>query len=89
MVTQPESKELFRDLEISPRVASPNGDGINDEVVAEFTVVLLSVSESVEMEVYDLSGRLIRRLMAQREASAGRYRIAWDGTDDYGLLAPP
>ena len=89
VVAQPESKELFRELNISPRVASPNGDGINDEVVAEFTVVLLGVSEAVEMEIYDLSGRLVRRLIDQREASAGRYRIAWDGTDDSGHLAPP
>ena len=89
VIAQPESRELFRDLDISPRVASPNGDGINDEVVAEFTVVLLGVSEAVEMEVYDLGGRLVRRLMAQREESAGRYRIAWDGTDDSGQLAPP
>ena len=89
VIAQPESRELFRDLDISPRVASPNGDGINDEVVVEFTVVLLGVSEAVEMEVYDLGGRLVRRLMTQREESAGRYRIAWDGTDDSGHLAPP
>ena len=89
VVALPESKELFREVNISPRVATPNGDGINDEVVAEFTVVLLGVSEAVEMEIYDLSGRLVRRLTDQREASAGRYRIAWDGTDDSGHLAPP
>ncbi len=89
VVAQPESKQLFRELNISPRVASPNGDGINDEIVAEFTVVLLGVSEAVEMEIYDLSGRLVRRLTAQREASAGRYRIDWDGLDESGKLAPP
>ena len=89
VVAQPESRVLFLDLNISPRVASPNGDGINDEVMVEFTVVLVGANQTVEMEIYDVSGRLVRRLTQRRETGAGRYQIAWDGTDDSGHLAPP
>ncbi len=89
VVAQPESRVLFWELNISPRVASPNGDGINDEVMVEFTLVLVGANQTVEMEIYDVSGRLVRRLTQRRETGAGRYRIAWDGTDDSGHLAPP
>ena len=89
VVAQPQSRVLFRDLDISPRVASPNGDGINDEVMVEFSVVLVGADQTVEVEFHDLSGRLVRRLTQHREVGAGRYQIAWDGTDDSGHLAPP
>ena len=89
VVAQPESKELFQGLKIEPRVATPNDDGINDELVAEFTVVLLGDNETVEMEIYDLSGHLVRRLSQSRVVSAGRYRMAWDGLDESDRLVPP
>jgi hypothetical protein len=89
VVAQPESKELFQGLSISPRVATPNGDGVNDELVAEFTVVLLGDNETVEMEIFDLSGHLVRQLTQNRVVSAGRYRMVWDGMDDNDRLVPP
>ena len=42
---------------------------MNDELVAEFTVVLLGNNETVEMEIFDLSGHLVRQLTQTREAS--------------------
>ena len=48
-------------------MATPNDDGINDEVVFEFAVVLAQTSRAVEMEIYDLSGRLVRRLTEERK----------------------
>lgn len=89
VVAQPKSRVLFRELNISPRVASPNGDGINDEVMVEFSVVLVGADQTVEVEIRDLSGRLVRRLTQRRDVGAGRYQIAWDGTDDSRHLAPP
>jgi hypothetical protein len=89
VVAQPQSKELFSELKIIPPVATPNDDGINDELVAEFTVVLLGDNETVEMEIFDLSGHLVRRLTQNRQVSSGRYRMAWDGLDEHGELAPP
>ena len=88
LVAQPERKELFLDLAI-PRVFSPNGDGINDEFIMQFTVVLLGSSTAVEAEIFDLSGRRVRRLTQQWVVSTGRYSIPWDGRDDADDLLPP
>ena len=41
----------------------------------------LSHSTQVRLQVYDLLGRRVRRLVAQ-DLAAGTYRIVWDGTDD-------
>ena len=43
--------------------------------------VVLSHSTQVRLQVYDLLGRRVRRLVAQ-DLAAGTYRIVWDGTDD-------
>ena len=89
LVALPERKELFLDLTITPRVFSPNGDGINDETVMDFTLVLVGASTPVEAEIFDLTGRQVRRLEQQRAVSTGRYSIPWDGKDEAGNTLPP
>ena len=39
---------------------------------------------TVELILYDLLGRPVRRLVSKYQG-AGSYRVAWDGTDDRGL----
>ena len=73
----------------APSLFTPNGDGINDEAVFEFTVVLAGGSNTAQVHVYDLNGRLVRRLQERREVSAGRYEIPWNGEDEAGNLVPP
>ena len=82
-------RELLGDLHVQPPVFTPNGDGFNDEVAFDFAVFLANLNDPVAVGIYDLSGRLIRTMGEQREVSAGRYRIAWDGFDDGGELVPP
>ena len=89
LVAQPEHKLLFRDLAVSPRVFSPNGDGVNDELRLDFTVMMVGASTAVAAEIFDLTGRRVRRLEEQREVSAGGYSIAWDGRDEADELVPP
>ena len=40
----------------------------------------------VDLMVYDMKGRLVRRLMMAARGSqrAGFYRVMWDGTDEIG-----
>ena len=57
-------------------------------MVFDFAVVLARTNRPVELEIYDLSGRLVRRLVERRGSGAGRYRIEWDGMDESGALAP-
>ena len=43
----------------------------------------LPVQEQVRLDIYDLSGRLVRRLVDE-QMQAGRYQVEWDGTDASG-----
>ena len=81
-------KHLLQEV-TSPGVFTPNGDGINDEAVFAFSVVLMGASSAAQVEIYDLSGRRLRRIEERREVSAGRYEIPWNGLDDSGDLVPP
>jgi hypothetical protein len=83
------NKQLLRDVRVAPPVFSPNGDGINDEAQFEFKVVRVGDDSPVEVQIYDLSGKAIRRLAEQRTQSSGEYQIAWDGKDQFGQVVPP
>ena len=43
----------------------------------------------VEVDIFDLSGRSVRRLVEARSLGAGRYQIQWDGRDGNESLVPP
>ena len=88
VVTLPRERRLFTDFDL-PAGCTPNGDGVNDTAILAFSVVLVGVSRQVEIEVYDLGGRIVRRLSSGREVSAGRHEIDWDGRNDAGVLVPP
>ena len=59
------------------------------EIGARMTVVRLSDDSPVEVTIYDLSGRAVRRLVERRAVSTGEYAIGWDGKDASGGLVPP
>jgi hypothetical protein len=44
----------------------------------------LPQSASVELRVYDVSGRLVRVLVRSESQPAGHYVVSWDGKDDRG-----
>ena len=46
----------------------------------------LAQAGPVRLEVYDLRGRLVRRLVAESRA-AGRVEVVWDGRDEQGVAA--
>ena len=72
-----------------PAAFTPNGDGVNDEAVLRFAVVLVGAGRSVEVTVFDLSGRMVRTLRPPREVGAGEYEMKWDGADEAGRRVPP
>jgi hypothetical protein len=70
-----------------PRVTSlmqntPNP--FNPSTVIGFNV---NAGGKVLLEIYDVRGRRIRRLMDDR-LGAGKYQVTWDGKDDRGRALP-
>jgi flagellar hook assembly protein FlgD/Tol biopolymer transport system component len=72
------------DLQATPPVFSPNGDGRRD--TSAVTYRLLAVAR-VTLEVRDAAGALLRTL-EKGERSAGSHTAVWNGTTDAGEPSP-
>ena len=72
----------------APRLFTPNGDGANDAFALRYALLKLTTEAEVTLELYDLAGRRVRRAY-EGTGGNGPYALAWDGTDDRGLLVPP
>ncbi len=87
-------------MRAQPPVFTPNGDGLNDDTVIEFTLSRVSLPQSLEVDILDLQGRLVRRL-ERVLLSGGQYLRPpaghdaaaspgfWDGRDSSGALVAP
>jgi len=82
----PVTQSLMSNLGTSTRVLTPNGDGINDEIVTVFDLVNVLVPRPLTFSVFDMSGRQIHSV--DFDATAGRTEFIWDGCAD-GDLVPP
>jgi hypothetical protein len=74
---------------VEPNPFSPNGDGLYDEAIVTF--FLGREADYVNVEFYDLAGRLARRLVFQGPTDyTGRNpnTVTWDGTDKQGQVVP-
>jgi hypothetical protein len=80
--------EILRDVDVSTDVFTPNGDGVNDEVVVEYTITQLSTPRRVELAVYDLNGRKVSTLV-DADQIGGIYTVNWNGRNADGSLVPP
>ena len=81
------SKDLLADLQVEPRLITPNGDGMNEEV--SFSGDLMQLTERVPLTlgIFDLSGRLLK---TQEDLSrSGKFNFTWDGRATNGRLVPP
>ena len=78
--------EVLSELELNSQVVTPNGDGMHDGLLLSYTLHGVS-SADVEAGVYDLTGRLVRRLVSELQGE-GRYTERWDGQTQ-GRQVPP
>jgi len=78
-------EEPLRDVRASPPVLT---SGAGNVAEVSYEIVQLMEEASVEVVVYDLSGRLLRRLFSG-ERGPGKYEESWDGRDGRGRLVPP
>lgn len=82
------SSQLAGTVRSQPAVFSPNGDGINDETVIQYSILHLLQPSPVAVTIFDLSGRRLRSFDTA-DAISGRFEIPWDGRDDAGQLVAP
>ena len=100
VVTDVLARDLL-DVRSVPQIITPNGDGINDFAVIEFTLTKVAKPRRVDVDIFDLSGRRVRRLDTP-PLVGGRYVNPllgaaeaqfipgfWDGTNEAGELVPP
>lgn len=67
---------------VSPNVATPNGDGHNDEIIFRF---LNQIMQNPKIRVFELSGNLIYE---SSSLTAGR-SLVWNGRNQSGDPMPP
>ena len=83
-----EGSEVLGDIALDREVFTPNADGINDEFAVRFPLMRVASTTSVQVQIYDLSGRLVRELINE-PLSAGLHTVPWTGIGASGELVPP
>ena len=73
---------------VFPRIFTPNGDGINDQLQISYSLFRLPERIPAELVVYTLDGRVVAR-HALGLQEAGLQHIAWDGRGETGLALSP
>ena len=89
VVSDLEGVPLLDELSIAQAVITPNGDGINDELVIGLSVFHVEGEKTLVVEVFDLSGRRVRDLSRVQSNPSGDHTFVWDGRDESGGLPPP
>ena len=72
---------LARSLFVTPKIISPNGDGLDDVTSIVYTVT--STAE-VKLEVIDGSGSPLQQLVKNEKQETGDYSVDWQGDDFLG-----
>jgi hypothetical protein len=80
--------KLFTGVNFSSDVITPNGDGVNDEIVLDYILLKATDPVGIEVVIHDLGGRQVRRLYDSRDRS-GPNQVVWDGRDDNDVTVPP
>ena len=88
-VLTPLSGGLVGEVDVAPNPFSPNGDGVNDQVVMSFPVYKLQGSKPMVLEVYGLDGGLLHREEQPATHSSGLQQVVWDGRGTDGGMLPP
>ena len=88
-VFTPFEPEFLGKVEVSSNPFTPNGDGVNDQVVFTVPVYKVLGDKLLVLEVYRLDGRRVRRVARWASPAVGTHQLAWDGRDQEGRLAPP
>ena len=87
VVRLPLGRSLWANMSIAPSVLTPNGDGVNDELVVALDLVDVLTARPVQLDIFDLAGRRVAGVESM--GMAGPLRLAWDGRTGTGRQVPP
>ena len=80
---------LIQDVVLAP-IFTPNGDGINDELLVHFVLLKVQEERPLDVALYDLGGRLVGQGQGSAVGSkVGTQSFVWDGRNMEGQLVPP
>ena len=80
---------ILSEIALSSPVFTPNGDGRNEEATFRFSVTNLTGKQRLELRFYDLSGRLVHRIVEERPEVSGEYSLSWNGEGAGGGKVAP
>ena len=87
-VKTPLGGNLLIQVEATPAVFTPNGDGINDEVVFSYKLREVATARPVSLRIYNLAGQVVH-VLPTAHAKSGAFEYAWDGRNAQGRALPP
>ena len=71
-------------------VFTPNGDGVNDQLLVYFVLLKVQEERPLEVAFYDLGGRLVGQgQSAATGGKVGMQAFVWDGRGMGGQVVPP
>ena len=79
---------VLGDIEVTNKIFTPNGDGINDDMAVSFSLMRVKTSTPLQVKIYDLGGRLVHQLRDDY-ITTGRHSVVWTGVDKSGALVAP
>ena len=82
VVRLPLGRSLWANMSIAPSVLTPNGDGVNDELVVALDLVDVLTARPVQVEIFDLAGRLVAGVELMGTAGTAAVGVGW--THQYG-----
>ena len=75
-------------VDVTPPVFTPQGDGINDRALIDYTMMRVQEGVEVEVGVFALNGEAVWSVHSEA-LGAGRHSVPWDGRDSGGNPVPP
>ena len=81
-----ESKPIDK-FSLYPNPFTPNGDGINDEIVIRFSIFKITTSRQVKVKIFTLDGRSVWETTQMLDS--GHVSIRWSGEDRNGQKVAP
>ena len=81
-----ESKPIDK-FSLDPNPFTPNGDGINDDIVIRFSIFKITASRQVKVKIFTLDGRSVWETV--QILDSGHVSIRWSGENSNGQKVVP